>query len=78
MGNFLFVCPARYTKCSVRALLSIFGEDRLIYGSDWPVTKRAGEYAKHKALVTNYFTKKGQETLKEVMYENALKVYGLN
>ena len=50
----------------------------MIYGSDWPVTKRSGPYAKHKALVTNYFTKKGQETLKKVMYENALKVYGLN
>ena len=69
--------PADY-RSVLDFLLEIFGEDRLIYGSDWPVTKRSGLYAKHKALVTHYFTKKGQETLKKVMYENARKVYSLN
>lgn len=58
-------------------LLETFGEDRLIYGSDWPVTKYSGSYAQHKNIVTNYFSKKGDRVLRKVMYENAHAAYHL-
>ena len=59
-------------------LLDTFGEDRLIFGSDWPVIRRySGDYAKHKKLITDYFETKGYKVLKKVMYDNAHKAYNL-
>ena len=36
-----------------------FGEDRLIYGSDWPVTRRTDDYASVVKLTRAYFDGKG-------------------
>ena len=58
-------------------LYQTYGEDRLIYGSDWPVTKRSGTYDQHKKIITDFFAKKGSRVLKKVMYENAHKAYHL-
>lgn len=58
-------------------LLKTFGEDRLIYGSDWPVTKYSATYDQHKKVVTDYFSKKGEKLLKKVMYDNAHDAYHL-
>jgi L-fuconolactonase len=33
-----------------------FGEDRLMYGSDWPVCKLAGSYRQVYDLTDNYFS----------------------
>ena len=42
---------------SIDALWDMFGEDRLIYGSNWPVSDRSGrEYADTQHLVMTYFT----------------------
>ncbi|MEM9657271.1 MAG: amidohydrolase family protein, partial [Planctomycetota bacterium] len=37
-----------------------FGEDRLIYGSNWPVTMRAGSYGDYKKIVFEYYGPKGR------------------
>ena len=58
-------------------LYETFGEDRLIYGSDWPVTKYSGGYDQHKQVVTRYFSQKGDVILKKVMHDNALNAYDL-
>jgi L-fuconolactonase len=58
-------------------LYETFGADRLMYGSDWPVTKYSASYAKHKKLVTDYFAAKGEIVLNKVMYDNAHKAYHL-
>ena len=59
-------------------LLETFGEDRLIYGSDWPVTKYSGTYGQHKKIVTDYFSTKGHRVLKKIMHDNAHNAYDLN
>jgi L-fuconolactonase len=58
-------------------LLETFGEDRLLYGSDWPVTKRSGTYGQHKKVITDFFSGKGKKVLKKVMYDNAHTAYHL-
>lgn len=52
-----------------------FGEDRLIYGSNWPVSNRFASLATVQALVYDYFSEKGKGPLNKVFSENARRVY---
>jgi L-fuconolactonase len=52
-----------------------FGEDRLVYGSDWPVTRKTGDYASVLALTKSYFDAKGREASEKLFYKNAVKFY---
>ena len=54
-----------------------FGEDRLIYGSNWPVTMRGGSYASYKAVVIEFLDPKGNRAMKKILAENAYRFYGL-
>ena len=55
-----------------------FGEDRLIYGSNWPVTDRGGKYSDQLGIITSYLKTKGDSALKKVMAGNAAKFYGVD
>jgi L-fuconolactonase len=54
-----------------------FGEDRLVFGSDWPVSEATADYAAVLDLVKGYFTDKGQAVCGKVFRQNAAKVYGI-
>lgn len=58
-------------------LWNAFGSDRLIYGSNWPCTKKSGDYASFVRLVNAYFADKGQEVSEKFFWQNAVKAYGL-
>lgn len=80
-----------YQRCSVqpatkdvnyyRSLLDIlwdaFGSERLIYGSNWPCTKKSGDYASFVRLVHSYFAEKGQEACERYFWQNAATAYRL-
>ena len=72
-----FSFDAKSYKTILDFLLETFGEDRLIFGSDWPVTKYSGSYDQHMKIVTDYFSQKGKRILRKVMYENAHTAYHL-
>jgi len=55
-----------------------FGEDRVIYGSNWPVLERAGNYSTAFQLVHQYFTEKGERAYAKYFWENAQKIYRLD
>ena len=58
------------------ALYNLFGQDRVIYGSDWPVlerSKRSPAEAQH--LVYEYFSQKGEDVLEKYFWKNAQKAY---
>lgn len=55
-----------------------FGEDRLVYGSNWPVTERSGSYASFVDLVDAYISEKGQSAREHYYWKNAAKAYRLN
>ena len=58
------------------ALWDLFGEDRLIYGSDWPVSDRSGRsYAQVQRLVETYFSGKGSEALEKYFWKNSRAAY---
>jgi L-fuconolactonase len=52
-----------------------FGEDRLIYGSNWPVSARFAPLTTVQALVHDYFSAKGERPLRKVFSENARRFY---
>jgi predicted TIM-barrel fold metal-dependent hydrolase len=54
-----------------------FGPDRLIYGSDWPVSNTTAEYATVVQLTKSYFTPKGTKVMRQVFSENAKAFYGI-
>ena len=54
-----------------------FGEDRLMYGSDWPVCLAAGSYEDTVKLVESFFARKGSRALEKIMGKNAQRFYNL-
>ena len=57
------------------ALWGLFGADRLIYGSNWPVCERATDYAAAQRIVSEYFQGKGADALAKCMWRNAKMAY---
>ncbi len=54
-----------------------FGEDRIIYGSNWPVTDRGGEYEEQWNVINEYFKPMGRQALEKLYWKNASKFYGV-
>lgn len=52
-----------------------FGEDRLIYGSDWPVTESTADYASVLRLTRAYFDGKGRAVSEKLFHKNAAAFY---
>ena len=54
-----------------------FGEDRLIFGSDWPVSETTGDYASVLALTRAYFDPKGPAVCEKLFHRNAVRFYAI-
>jgi len=57
------------------ALWNAFGEDRLIYGSDWPVCTRFAEYPSVLGVVRQYFESKGTGPAEKFFRRNSKAAY---
>ena len=68
--------PAAY-RPTIDFALKCFGEDRLIYGSDWPVTTLTGDYRSVINLTRAYFADQELKTARKVFHDNAVKFYGI-
>ncbi len=58
-------------------VLEIFGSERLMFGSDWPVCLVAGNYAQVKTVVTDFISGLGDIDQNMIMGENAMAFYRL-
>lgn len=56
-------------------LWDCFGEDRLIYGSNWPVSDRGAPYEVLYKIVSEYFANKGPEASEKYFWKNSLAAY---
>jgi L-fuconolactonase len=56
-------------------LMKAFGEDRIVWGSNWPVCELGGGYAKEIALAEAYLAPLGKRVRDKVMYKNAQAFY---
>jgi predicted TIM-barrel fold metal-dependent hydrolase len=56
-------------------LCETFGQDRLLYGSDWPNSDPLGTYEQVFAIVREYFTAKGREAADKYFWRNSVAAY---
>jgi L-fuconolactonase len=54
-----------------------FGEDRLMFGSDWPVCLLSGSYEQVLNIVRNYLEASSESARRKVFGENAASFYGI-
>lgn len=54
---------------------NLFGEDRLLYGSNWPVCEHYADLATVQRIVTEYFAPKGAVALDKVFAQTARRAY---
>ncbi|EMI21908.1 amidohydrolase 2 [Rhodopirellula maiorica SM1] len=52
-----------------------FGEERVIYGSNWPVSERAADYAVLQKIVMQYAMQKGETATRNFFAGNAKRAY---
>lgn len=64
-----------YYEPTLDFLWDTFGEDRIVYGSNWPVCERAASYATVIHIVSEYFKTKGQEAVEKYFWKNAKTAY---
>lgn len=65
----------QFYKPVLDALWETFGEDRLIYGSNWPVSNNFAAYATVQGIVSAYFEGKGQTATEKFFWRNSLAAY---
>lgn len=56
-------------------LWEIFGEDRLVYGSDWPNSDHIETYPQELTLVREYVLGKGRAAAEKVFWKNSVAAY---
>ena len=59
------------------AVVEMFGTDRLMYGSDWPVCNLSASYEGMYGITTNYFSRFTQSEQEKVFGGNATRFYKL-
>ena len=52
-----------------------FGSERLVYGSNWPVSEKGGSYGDAFKIVSEYFSAKGADACEKYFWKNSRAVY---
>ena len=66
--------PAFY-KSRLDAIWDTFGEDHILYGSDWPNSDHLATYAETLAIVRGYVAPKGQKICQKFFWQNSIAAY---
>lgn len=66
---------AGFYKPQLDVLWNAFGEDRLVYGSNWPVSERFAPLSRVQQIVHDYFSTKSEGALTQVFGANAKAAY---
>ena len=72
-GKVRFDLP--FYKRRLDMFFEIFGEDRLLYGSDWPNSDNWAEYPAVLKIVREYFAGKGPAASEKYFWKNSVKAY---
>ncbi|MDX2042657.1 MAG: amidohydrolase family protein [Acidobacteriota bacterium] len=67
--------PAAY-RPALDVLWDLFGENRVVFGSNWPVSNRVAPYATLHKIVADYFGAKGKSAAEKYFWKNSLAAYG--
>jgi predicted TIM-barrel fold metal-dependent hydrolase len=53
----------------------IFGEDRLIFGSDWPNSDQMAPFANTFSIIHQYLSTRGSTAMEKFFWKNSIKAY---
>jgi predicted TIM-barrel fold metal-dependent hydrolase len=56
-------------------LWDIFGENRVIFGSDWPNSEHVGSYSDVMTVARAYVSSKGSAAVEKVFWRNSVTAY---
>jgi L-fuconolactonase len=65
-------------KIYLDVVFEAFGNDRILFGSDWPVCLLGGSYTEIKGILDNYISHFSQSDKNKIMGENAMKFYNIH
>jgi L-fuconolactonase len=75
-GSELKVSPgSSFYKDTLDALWEIFGEDHVLYASDWPNSDHHATYAETITVVRDYVRAKGREASAKFFWKNSVAAY---
>lgn len=66
--------PAYY-KEKLDAIWDVFGEDHILYGSDWPNSDHLATYAETLAIVRGYVSQKSKAAQQKFFWKNSVAAY---
>ncbi len=69
------VADPAYYRPALNALFDLFGPDRLLFGSNWPVSGRHAPYRTIHDTVAAYFRAKGPVAAEKFFWRNSLAAY---
>jgi L-fuconolactonase len=64
-----------FYKEKLDAIWDVFGEDHILFGSDWPNSDHLATYAETLALVQSYVSTKGSSALEKYLWRNSIAAY---
>jgi len=64
-----------FYKPRLDEMWEIFGQDRLLYGSDWPNSDKWGTFPQVLSIVRDYFTTKGRGAAEKYFWKNSVEAY---
>jgi L-fuconolactonase len=64
-----------FYRARLDEIWDIFGQDRLIYGSDWPNSDQWALYPVQLKIVREYFTGKGSAAAEKFFWKNSIAAY---
>ena len=64
-----------YYRQKLDAIWDVFGEDRILFGSDWPNSDHVASYAETFAIARDYVTEKGRVAKDKYFNQNSIAAY---
>lgn len=64
-----------FYRAELDRILDTFGEDRVLYGSDWPNSDHSAPFDRELSVVREYFMSKGQAIAEKYFWKNSVAAY---
>ena len=69
--------PGHYRE-ALDTIWDVFGEDHILFGSDWPNSDHVAPYAQTLAIVREYISRKSAEAAEKYYWKNSIAAYRWN
>jgi predicted TIM-barrel fold metal-dependent hydrolase len=75
LANGKLITDVSYYRAALDALWDVFGEDRVLFGSDWPNSDHVASYAETFRLVRTYMAEKSPRARAKYFWHNSIAAY---